>query len=109
MSFFTKIQDFFWKNSRFFLKKFKIFLEKFMIFLEKLKIFLEKFKSFCEKFKNFLAESVTLCLCLVSPKISPGFLSSSSSFIIIWLFSNLKTALYMYNVFKYQVPKLQFL
>ena len=31
------------------------------------------------------------------------------SIIVIWLFSNSKTALYMYNVFKYQVPKLQFL
>ena len=43
---------------------------------------------------------------VVSPKISPGFLPS---IIVIWLFSNSKTALYMYNVFKYQVPKLQFL
>ena len=53
-----------------------------------------------------LAESVTLCLCLVSPKISLGFLQS---IIVIWLFSNSKTALYMYNVFEYQVPKLKFL
>ena len=43
---------------------------------------------------------------LVSPKISLGFLQS---IIVIRLFSNSKTALYMYNVFKYQVPKLQFL